>query len=153
MFKLVRPIGWECVWTASNVSFPIARLQVVLSALLAVAAAKPSLIGSPLALDPWAHSAPLYAPLAVPSVARVGSVVSSIPTGISAHSSSVIHSHGAVVTPVVTPIQKTIVSAPLISAPIVKTISPYAYSAPLAYGAGWNNGWANGWNQPLLNSW
>lgn len=152
-----------CVWFLINL---VINLQIVLSALVALAAAKPSLIGAPLIADPWA--AQLTAPIAVPSIAKVGSVVSSIPTGVSAHSSSVVHSTGAVVTPVLTPIQKTIVhSAPLVSAPIVKHISPLAYSSPLvssplAYSApiayngwnnGWNNGWSNGWNSPLVSSW
>lgn len=69
---------------------------------------------------------------------HVGSVLSSIPTGVSAHSSSVVHSTSPVVSSVVTPVHKTIVSSPIVaepilSAPILKTVhhAPAFYSQPL----------------------
>lgn len=70
--------------------------------------------------------------------AQVGSYISSIPTGVSAHSSSVVHSAAPVVSPIVTPIQKTVIAAPLVSAPLIKTIAAPAYAynaAPYAYNA------------------
>lgn len=72
-----------------------------MSVLVACVAAKPSLYHAPLVA-----TAPIVtktivqpAPVVVPEIARVGDVISSIPTSVSAHSSSVVHSTGAVVTP------------------------------------------------------
>jgi len=118
---------------------------VVLSALFALAAAKPGFLHAPLVAAPVTKIVQ-PAPLLVSEPAHVGSVISSVPTGVSAHSSSVVHSTGAVVTPVVTPIQKTIIApapivktiapAPIYTAPIVKTYAAApAYSAYSAYSA------------------
>lgn len=47
---------------------------------------------------------------------HVGSVISSVPAGVSSYSNSVIHGHSAIVTPVIQPVHKTIIShAPVIS--------------------------------------
>ncbi|XP_039971357.1 retinin-like [Bactrocera tryoni] len=83
---------------------------VVLSALLAVAAARPSLIES--------HSALQLAPAATiavqePVLTRVGSVVKSIPTAVSHQSSTIVHSSAHVVEDIVAPALRTsVVAAP-----------------------------------------
>lgn len=128
-------------------------LQIALSALIALAAAKPSL---PLAYSAYQHQ-PIVSTYSVPSVANVGSIVSHVPTSISSQSSSVVHSHGAVVTPVITPVHKTIIAAPA----VVSHASPLTYAAhaaPLAYshGAPWGLpplSYVSGWNQPYNHGW
>lgn len=130
---------------------------MVLSAILALSAAAPSGLYSGFA-SPYAYGPLLktYAPqpiytgysstvlkpslgLAeyhVPTVAKVGDIVQHVPTSVSHQSSSVVHNTGTIVTPVVTPVHKTIVAAP-----VLKTVhAPIAYSAPL-------------WNEPLISSW
>ncbi|XP_049313883.1 retinin-like isoform X1 [Bactrocera dorsalis] len=83
---------------------------VVLSALLTVAAARPSLIES--------HSALQLAPAATiavqePVLTRVGSVVKSIPTAVSHQSSTIVHSSAHVVEDIVAPALRTsVVAAP-----------------------------------------
>ncbi|XP_031619673.1 cuticle protein 12.5-like [Contarinia nasturtii] len=111
---------------------------IVLSALFALAAAKPSgyLAAPTLIAAPAVTKIVQPPPVVVHSSAQVGSVVSSIPTGVSSHSSSVVHSTGAVVTPVITPVQKTIISAPVVAAPVYKTYAaPAVYQSPVAYHA------------------
>ncbi|CRK95882.1 CLUMA_CG009328, isoform A [Clunio marinus] len=93
-----------------------------------------------------------------PTVNHVGSVVKNIPTGVSHHSSSVVHSAAPIVQPVYahgveksvvsTPIVKNVVEHVPVAAPVVKVAytqpivakaayvqAPVAYSAPLAYAA------------------
>jgi len=113
---------------------------IVLTALFALAAAKPGFLhgAAPLIAAPVTKIVQ-PAPLLVSEPAHVGSVVSHVPTSVSAHSSSVVHSTGAVVTPIVTPVQKTIIApAPIVAAPTyVKSYAPalsYAH-APIAYSA------------------
>lgn len=114
---------------------------MVLSAILALSAAAPSGITLHSGLvSPWIQPTLIktIAPVAeyhVPSIAKVGSIVSHVPTSISHQSSTVVHNHGAVVTPILTPVHKTLI-API--SPI--HASPLAYSAPL-------------WNEPLISSW
>lgn len=62
---------------------------------------------------------------------HVGSVLSHVPTGVSAYSTSVVHGAAPVVSSVVTPIQKTYVSAPVVSEPIVTVAKTYAAPAPI----------------------
>lgn len=116
--------------------------QIVMSALLALVAGKPS--------APWALSAPALVPqtyvtsYSAPAVANVGSIVSHVPTAVSSQSSSVVHSTGAVVTPIVTPVHKTVIAAPAV--PILSHAAPLAYS-PYSLGA------YSAWNQPIVHSW
>ncbi|XP_011186177.1 retinin [Zeugodacus cucurbitae] len=93
---------------------------VVLSALLAVAAARPSLI----------ESHPVLASVAVqePVLAKVGSVVQSIPTAVSHQSSTIVHSSAHAVQDIVAPAVRTsVVSAPA----VVETIA----AAPVLHSA------------------
>jgi len=102
---------------------------VVLSALLAVAVARPGhLYESPLV-----YSAPAATTIVQENVlAKVGSVVSSIPTSVSHQSQSVVHSHSHVVEDIVAPVVK---STPVVSyaaaAPVVH--SSYAAAAPVVH--------------------
>lgn len=66
-------------------------LQIVLSVLVAVVAAKPGLLHAPLVAAPAVTSIVQPPPLLVKSTAHVGSVVSHVPTSISSQSSSVVH--------------------------------------------------------------
>jgi len=108
---------------------------IVLTALFALAAAKPSYLHAPALISPAVTKIVQPPPVVYSTPEHVGSVVSSIPTGVSAHSSSVVHSTGAVVTPVITPVHKTVVAAPVVhAAPIVHApIVHKTYAAPLAY--------------------
>ncbi|CAD7006543.1 unnamed protein product [Ceratitis capitata] len=93
----------------------------VLAALVAVAAAAPShLYESPLV-----YSAPAAVAYQEPVLAKVGSVVKSIPTAVSHQSQSIVHSSAHVVEDVVAPVVKT----SYVSAPVVKTI----HAAPLVH--------------------
>jgi len=132
MFKLVRILigldRWD--WITNSHSD---LLQFVLTALLAVAAAKPGhLVGAPLV-----YSAPATTVVQEPVLAKVGAVVKSVPTAVSHQSLTQVHS-SPVVEDVVAPVVRTtaVHSAPVVAAaPIVKTVAPVAYSAPLAYSA------------------
>ncbi|XP_055842399.1 retinin-like [Episyrphus balteatus] len=93
---------------------------VVLSALLAVAAARPGLLHS----SPVVYSSPL---VHEHGLASVGTIVKTIPTAVSHQSSSVVHSSGHIVQPIVAPVLKTY-SAPVLHTSYVS--SPLAYSAP-----------------------
>ncbi|BFF99731.1 retinin [Drosophila madeirensis] len=107
---------------------------VVLSALLAVAVARPGhLYESPLV-----YAAPATTTIVQePYLASVGSVVKSIPTSVSHQSQSVVHSSAHVVQDVVAPVIKSY-AAPVVhtsyAAPVVHT--SYAAS-PVIYNAGW----------------
>ncbi|EDW30369.1 GL17864 [Drosophila persimilis] len=116
---------------------------VVLSALLAVAVARPGhLYESPLV-----YSAPATTTIVQePYLANVGSVVKSVPTSVSHQSQSVVHSSAHVVQDVVAPVVKTY-AAPVITSyaasPLVHTsyASPLVHTSyaatPVVYNAGW----------------
>ncbi|KAH8339059.1 larval/pupal cuticle protein H1C [Drosophila bipectinata] len=99
---------------------------VVLSALLAVAAARPGhLLESPVV-----YAAPAATTIVQePVLAKVGAVVKSVPTAVSHQSQSVVHSSAHIVEDVVAPVIKStpVVSyAAAVPAPVVHT----AYAAP-----------------------
>ncbi|XP_020816608.1 larval/pupal cuticle protein H1C [Drosophila serrata] len=112
---------------------------VVLSALLAVAAARP---GHLLESSPLVYAAPATTIIQEPVLAKVGAVVKSVPTAVSHQSQSVVHSSAHVVEDVVAPVVK---STPVVSyaaaAPVVHTSyaaapvvhSTYAAAAPLVH--------------------
>nr|XP_036221487.1 uncharacterized protein LOC118681326 [Bactrocera oleae] len=108
---------------------------VVLSALLAVAAARPSLIES----HPVVQLAPAVS-VAVqePVLTKVGSVVKSIPTAVSHQSSTIVHSSAVAVQDIVAPAVRTsVVSAPAVvqtvaAAPLLQsTAVQHVVAAPL----------------------
>lgn len=80
-------------------------MQIVLSVLVACVAAKPGylhsapLVAAPLIAAPITKTIVQPPPVYVSEVAKVGAYVSHVPTSVSSQSSSVVHSHGAVVTP------------------------------------------------------
>ncbi|XP_044313649.1 pupal cuticle protein G1A [Drosophila rhopaloa] len=101
---------------------------VVLSALLAVAAARP---GHLLESSPLVYAAPAATTIVQePVLAKVGAVVKSVPTSVSHQSQSVVHSSAHVVEDIVAPVVK---STPVVSysapAPVVHT--SYAAPAPV----------------------
>ncbi|EDW17406.1 larval/pupal cuticle protein H1C [Drosophila mojavensis] len=111
---------------------------VVLSALLAVAAARPgNLYESPLV-----YAAPAATVVQESVLAKVGSVVKSVPTSVSHQSQSVVHSSAHVVEDIVAPVVK---STPVVSyaaaAPVVHTSyaaapvvhTTYAAAAPVVH--------------------
>ncbi|KAH8295680.1 hypothetical protein KR018_002722, partial [Drosophila ironensis] len=104
--------------------------QVVLSALFAVAFARPGHLYE----SPVVYSAPATTIVQEPVLAKVGAVVKSIPTAVSHQSQSVVHSSAHVVEDVVAPVVKTyaapVVSSYVAPAPIVKT---YAAPAPVVH--------------------
>ncbi|XP_017135074.1 retinin-like [Drosophila miranda] len=117
---------------------------VVLSALLAVAAARP---GHLLESSPVVYSAPATTTIVQePYLANVGSVVKSVPTSVSHQSQSVVHSSAHVVQDVVAPVVKTY-AAPVVTSyaasPLVHTsyASPLVHishaATPVVYNAGW----------------
>ncbi|XP_064543405.1 pupal cuticle protein G1A [Drosophila montana] len=103
---------------------------VVLSALLAVAAARPGhLYESPVV---YAASAPAATIVQEHALAKVGAIVKSVPTSVSHQSHSVVHSSAHVVEDVVAPVVK---STPVVSysaaAPVLH--STYAAAAPVLH--------------------
>ncbi|KAH8300720.1 hypothetical protein KR059_000652, partial [Drosophila kikkawai] len=127
--------------------------QVVLSALLAVAFARPGHLYE----SPVVYSAPATTYVQEQVLAKVGAVVNSVPTSVSHQSQSVVHSSAHVVEDIVAPVVK---STPVVSyaaaAPVVHTSyaaapvvhstyaaaapvvhSTYAAAAPVVYNAGW----------------
>ncbi|EDX10685.1 GD12489 [Drosophila simulans] len=113
---------------------------VVLSALLAVAAARP---GHLLESSPLVYAAPAATTIVQePVLAKVGAVVKSVPTAVSQQNQSVVHSHAHVVEDVVAPVVK---STPVVSyaaaAPVVHTSyaaapvvhTSYAAAAPVVH--------------------
>lgn len=100
---------------------------MVLSALLAVAAARPSLIASHPVVSPIASVA-----VQEPVLTKVGSVVKSIPTAVSHQSSTIVHSSAQVVEDIVAPAVRTsVVSAPA----VVETVA----AAPVLHSAAIHN--------------
>ncbi|XP_030561084.1 pupal cuticle protein G1A-like [Drosophila novamexicana] len=102
---------------------------VVLSALLAVAAARPGhLYESPVVYA----SAPAATIVQEPVLAKVGAIVKSVPTSVSHQSQSVVHSSAHIVEDVVAPVVK---STPVVSyaaaAPVLH--STYAAAAPVLH--------------------
>ncbi|KAH8408756.1 hypothetical protein KR215_011959 [Drosophila sulfurigaster] len=102
---------------------------VVLSALLAVAVARP---GHLIESSPLVYAAPVATIVQEPVLAKVGAVVKSVPTAISHQSQSVVHSSAHVVEDIVAPVVK---STPVVSyaaaAPVVH--STYAAAAPVVH--------------------
>ncbi|XP_037933894.1 cuticle protein 64-like [Teleopsis dalmanni] len=117
---------------------------VVLSALLAVAAAYPGYLEHAPA---HVVVAPATTIVHEPALAKVGAIVKSIPTAVSHQSQSIVHSSAHVVQPIVAPIVKTTLVQ---SAPVIKTIAApaltTAYAGPaLSLHGGWGHGgWAHG---------
>ncbi|XP_017080655.1 pupal cuticle protein G1A-like [Drosophila eugracilis] len=127
---------------------------VVLSALLAVAVARPGhLYESPLV-----YAAPAATTIVQePVLAKVGAVVNSVPTSVSHQSQSVVHSSAHVVEDIVAPVVKStpVVSyaaaAPVVhtsyaaAAPVVQTYAAaapvvhtsYAAASPIVYNSSW----------------
>ncbi|EDV95741.1 GH15608 [Drosophila grimshawi] len=102
---------------------------VVLSALLAVAAARPGHLYE----SPVVYTAPATTTIVQePVLAKVGAVVKSVPTSVSHQSQSVVHSSAHIVEDVVAPVVK---STPVVSyaaaAPVVH--STYAAAAPVVH--------------------
>ncbi|EDW73618.1 uncharacterized protein Dwil_GK17642 [Drosophila willistoni] len=106
---------------------------VVLSVLLAVAAARP---GHLYETSPLVYAAPAAHTTIVqePVLAKVGAVVKSIPTAVSHQSQSVVHSSAHVVQDVVAPVVK---STPVVTyaAPAVAPVvhATYAAAAPVVH--------------------
>ncbi|XP_055625830.1 uncharacterized protein LOC129768303 [Toxorhynchites rutilus septentrionalis] len=97
---------------------------VVLSTVLALAAARPGVIGyhSPLAYHAQALIAKpeIYYEKSIieePTVAHVGTVVKHIPTAVSHQSSTIVHSSAKLTQPIYAPAVKHT----LVSTPVVKT--------------------------------
>uniref|UniRef100_A0A182IS06 Uncharacterized protein n=1 Tax=Anopheles atroparvus TaxID=41427 RepID=A0A182IS06_ANOAO len=108
---------------------------VVLSAVLAVAAARPGALT--YAAAPLAYAAPaayyakpeIYYQKSIieePTVAHVGSLVKTIPTAVSHQSSTVVHNSAKITEPIYAPAVKQT----LVSTPVAKTTY---YAAPAAY--------------------
>lgn len=104
---------------------------MVLSALLAVAAARPGYLS---AHGPLVLSAPATV-IHEPAYAKIGAIVKSVPTAVSHQSISQVHSSAHIVQPIVAPVVKTTYAA----APVAIHTS---YHAPaLSLGHGWAHGW------------
>jgi hypothetical protein len=128
---------------------------VVLSCLVSVAFA--GIVHQPLAYTQVSqvkqYVEPHVSVVETPTINHVGSVVKNIPTGVSHHSNSVVHSAANIVEPIYAHgVEKSVISTPVVksvvehvpvapavkyvAAPAVKYVSaPVAYSAPLAYAA------------------
>ncbi|KAM7355718.1 uncharacterized protein ACRADG_001689 [Cochliomyia hominivorax] len=101
---------------------------VVLSALLAVAAARPGLLETPVV-----YSAPAATvTVQESSLAHVGNVVKSVPSAISHHSNAVVHSHAHTVEDVVAPAVKTTeYTTKTLATPVVESYAVAAAAAPV----------------------
>ncbi|XP_013117511.2 LOW QUALITY PROTEIN: larval/pupal cuticle protein H1C [Stomoxys calcitrans] len=97
---------------------------VVLSALLAVVAARPGHLETPLY-----YSAPTVT-VQESSLAHVGNIVKSVPSAVSHHSNSVVHSSAHVVEDVVAPAVKHFLHHKNLATPVVET---YAAAAPVVH--------------------
>ncbi|XP_058835426.1 cuticle protein 16.5-like [Topomyia yanbarensis] len=118
---------------------------VVLSAVLAVAAAAPSATvyaSAPLAYTSVVHQPTIYAQKEIsyqksiieePTVAHVGTVLKNVPTGVSHHSSSVVHHDAKISEPIYAPtVKKTVVSTPIEKTTYHQT---YAAAPAITYAA------------------
>lgn len=101
--------------------------QFVLSALLAVAAARPG----HLAAAPLVYSAPATAIVQESALAKVGAVVKSVPTAVSHQSLTQVHST-PYVEDVVAPVVKTTLhaAAPAVATYAAAPVTTYAAAAP-----------------------
>lgn len=148
-------------------------MQVVLSAIIALSAAAPSL--SHHHVVPLTFTAPVVTkhvelvdtPIITKSLEKVGEVVNHIPVGVSHHSSHVIHETAQVVKEIHTPIERHFTkTVPIVkSTPVLKTVYPApiaVHQAPLllkTHLAPISTGWESapllrsGWESPLLRSW
>ncbi|TDG48092.1 hypothetical protein AWZ03_005509 [Drosophila navojoa] len=108
---------------------------VVLSALLAVAAARPGYLEA----GPLLHSYAAPAIIHEPALASVGHIVKSIPTAVSHQSISQVHSSAQIVQPIVTPVVKTY------AAPIIKTYAAPALHTSILSPSWASHGWASSW--------
>lgn len=108
---------------------------------------------------------PEYTVVEQPTVQHVGNIVKSYPSAVSHQSSSVVHSHGHVVEPILAHgVSKTIVSTPIVEKHITPVIqkhiiaepaihhhhaAPLAYHAsPIAYHAASPLSYSNDWHAP-----
>lgn len=157
-------------------------MKVILSAVFALSAAAPSLSHHHVPITFTApvvtkHVELVETPIITKSLEKVGEVVNHIPTGVSHHSSSVIHETAQVVKEIHTPIEKHFTrTVPIVkSTPVLKTVYPApvavhhtplllkTHLAPIT--TGWESpallksGWESrdflksGWESPLLRSW
>ncbi|KAM8710916.1 hypothetical protein ACLKA7_017531 [Drosophila subpalustris] len=116
---------------------------VVLSALLAVAVARPGQLYE----SPVVYAAPATTVVQENVLAQVGAVVKSVPSSVSHQSHSVVHSSAHLVEDVVAPVVKStpVVTYSAAPAPLVHTVATYAaaapllktYATPVVYNAGW----------------
>ncbi|EAA11845.4 cuticle protein-like [Anopheles merus] len=115
---------------------------VVLSAVLAVVAARPGALtySAPLAYAPATLIAKpeIYYQKSIieePTVAHVGSLVKTIPTAVSHQSSTVVHNSAKITEPIYAPaVKQTLVSTPIAKTTYFAAPAAYAYAAPaLAY--------------------
>jgi hypothetical protein len=110
---------------------------VVLSCLVSVAFA--GLVSHQVEYAPQVkhYVEPQVSIVETPTINHVGSVVKNIPTGVSHHSSSVVHSAANIVEPIYAHgVEKKIVSTPIVKNYVeqVQAVAPVAYhSAPVAY--------------------
>ncbi|KAL7733517.1 hypothetical protein ACLKA6_004986 [Drosophila palustris] len=110
---------------------------VVLSALLAVVAARPGYLEA----GPIYHTYAAPAIIHEPALAKVGHIVKSIPTSVSHQSISQVHSSAHIVQPIVAPVIKTY------AAPLIKTYSaPVLHTSILSSPSAWaSHGWESSW--------
>uniref|UniRef100_A0A182SBM0 Uncharacterized protein n=1 Tax=Anopheles maculatus TaxID=74869 RepID=A0A182SBM0_9DIPT len=115
---------------------------VVLSAVLAVVAARPGALSyAPLAYAPATYIAKpeIYYQKSIiieePTVAHVGSLVKTIPTAVSHQSSTIVHNSAKITEPIYAPaVKQTLVSTPIAKTTYIAAPAAYAYAAPaLAY--------------------
>ncbi|XP_064543431.1 neuropeptide-like 3 [Drosophila montana] len=109
---------------------------VVLSALLAVVAARPGYLeAGPLLHTSYAAPAIIHEP----ALASVGHIVKSIPTSVSHQSISQVHSSAHIVQPILAPVVKTY------AAPIYKTYAAPALHTSILSPSWASHGWASSW--------
>ncbi|XP_030385047.1 neuropeptide-like 3 [Scaptodrosophila lebanonensis] len=114
---------------------------VVLSALLAVAAARPGYLES----GPLLHTYAAPAIIHEPALAKIGSIVKTIPTAVSHQSISQVHSSAHIVQPIIAPVVKTYAAPVIHAAPILKTYSAPALHTTLLSPSWSGHGWAPSW--------
>ncbi|XP_050075621.1 cuticle protein 38-like [Anopheles maculipalpis] len=120
---------------------------VVLSALLAVAAAAPGHLvhSSPLAYQTVVAAAPALVAqkeisyqksiIEEPTVEHVGTVVKTIPTGVTHTSSAVVHDTKVQENVYAPAVKKTVVSTPVEKTTYVQAAAPVVHAAPAIYAA------------------